>query len=334
VGLLVCDASAVEKSVVSTDALSMDFKGHLALDSLDVNIGSGVTGLVGSNGAGKTTLFNILLGLITPTSGTALVAGLDPIKRGAAVRARIGFSPERNILPEDMQAYEFVRHLSQVRGLPAAEARSRSSDALWLVGLGEERLRPLGTMSTGQRQRVKLAQALASDPTLIFLDEPTDGLDPVQRDEMLELIGTIHADFGIDIIVSSHVLEEVERVCDSVVVLDAGRCVITGSVSELIGVIDTAIEIELVEIQDDGSIAAVVAWLRDAGHEATLNGHVIRLTGESDEMFDVARDAIATIGARVRRFGRHRTSLEEVFLSASTKTGRPAPYAMSNRDEQ
>jgi len=312
----------------------MDFKGHLALDSLDVSIGSGVTGLVGANGAGKTTLFNILLGLITPTSGTAMVAGLDPIKDGASVRARIGFSPERNILPDDMQAYEFVRHLSQVRGLPKSEARSRSSDALWLVGLGEERLRPLGTMSTGQRQRVKLAQALASDPTLIFLDEPTDGLDPVQRDEMLELIGSIHGDFGIDVVVSSHVLEEVERVCDSVVVLDAGRCVVAGSVTDLVHSSETSVDIELVELASDNSPAAVAEWLQAAGHTVTQDGVHLTIAGDSDAVFDAARDAVAATGARIRRFGKRRISLEEVFITAGENADGPAPYASSTRTDR
>ena len=311
----------------------MDFKGHLALDSLEVSIGTGVTGLVGANGAGKTTLFNILLGLITPTSGTARVAGLDPIKDGAAVRARIGFSPERNVLPEEMQAYEFVRHLAQVRGLPKSEARSRSSDALWLVGLGEERFRALGTMSTGQRQRVKLAQALASDPTLIFLDEPTDGLDPVQRDEMLELIGNIHADFGIDVIVSSHVLEEVERVCDNVVVLDEGRCVVAGSVTDLIETTDASVEIELVEVLGDGTPDAVTAWLEEAGHAVTRNGTTLVVSGDDDAVFDAARDAVAATGARVRRFGKRRISLEEVFITAGEGADGPAPYASSTRTD-
>jgi ABC-2 type transport system ATP-binding protein len=326
-------AEPARGNVVSTDALTMEFGKHRALDSLTLEIGGGVTGLVGANGAGKTTLFNILLGLMSPSSGHAKVAGLDPISDGAAVRARIGFSPERNVLPDEMQAYEFVRHLAEVRGLPKSEARSRASDALWLVGLGEERFRALGTMSTGQRQRVKLAQALASDPKLIFLDEPTDGLDPVQRDEMLELIGSIHDEFAIDVIVSSHVLEEVERVCDSVVVLDQGRCVLAGSVAELLAITDNSVEVELVEVHDDGSVAAVERWITNAGHSVTRDGTTLTINGDSDDVFDVARDAVAATGARVRRFGTRRTSLEEVFITAGTNAEGPAPYASSTRTD-
>ncbi len=301
---------------MTTKALTMDFGAHRALDALDVTIGRGVTGLVGANGAGKTTLFNILLGLLAPTSGTVAVAGLDPIRDGATVRARIGFSPERNVLPDEMQAYEFVRHLAQVRGLPRSEARSRASDALWLVGLGEERFRALGTMSTGQRQRVKLAQALASDPTLIFLDEPTDGLDPVQREEMLGLISTVHGEFGIDVIVSSHVLEEVERVCDQVVVLDHGRCVVSGKVSDLIETSDVGVDLELVEAVGADTIGAVEVWLRDAGYQVARQGSALRIEGDGDDVFDAARDAVAASGARIRTLGPRRTTLEEVFIAA------------------
>jgi len=315
--------------VVETAGLTMSFGPFRALDSLNLTIGHGVTGLVGANGAGKTTLFNILLGLMSPTSGQATVNGLDPINNGAAVRARIGFSPERNILPEEIQAYEFVRHLAQVRGLPRGEARSRASDAMWLVGLGEERFRPLGTMSTGQRQRVKLAQALASAPQLIFLDEPTDGLDPVQRDEMLSLIGTIHADFGIDVIVSSHVLEEVERVCDHVVVLDQGRCVVSGSVEELLESTDVGVDLQIVEVGEHGSAEAVAARLTAAGYDVRRNGTSLRIEGDTDDVFDAARDAVADCGARLGRLGPRTTSLEEVFIAAGKQSSGPAPYASS-----
>ena len=213
----------------------MQFGSHRALDALDVTVERGVTGLVGANGAGKNTLMSILLRLRAPTSGTATVLGLDPTTDGAHLRAVVGYGPERNQFPEDMPASDFVKHLAEVRGMPKQEARSRASDALWLVGLGEERFRALGTMSTGQRQRVKLAQALAADPSLVFLDEPTDGLDPVQRDEMLLLIRQINDDYGIDVVLSSHLLEEVERICDHVVALDAGRLVAQGSLADLVG---------------------------------------------------------------------------------------------------
>jgi ABC-2 type transport system ATP-binding protein len=138
-------------TVIRTRGLSMRFGAQLALDDLDLDIPAGVTGLVGANGAGKTTLMSIVLGLRPPTSGTVEALGLDPIRHGSELRAHVGYAPERNVLPDDTRAVDFVRHLAEVRGLPRNEARNRASDALWLVGLGEERFRALGTMSTGQR---------------------------------------------------------------------------------------------------------------------------------------------------------------------------------------
>ena len=226
---------AAAVSMVETQGLTQRFGSTVALDSLDLQMQPGVTGLVGANGAGKTTLLNAMLGLRIPTSGSLTVLGIDPQRAGHRLRAMVGFAPERNVLPDEMRAVDFVRHLAEVQGLPSSEARNRASDTLWLVGLGEERLRTLGTMSTGQRQRVKLAQAIASDPKLVLLDEPTDGLDPVQRSEMLTLIGQISRDFSINVVLSSHQLEEVERVCDNVVALDAGRLVACGPIGDLVG---------------------------------------------------------------------------------------------------
>src|SRR4029077_2968202 len=179
-----------------------------ALDGATFTIGRGITGLLGANGAGKTTLLGMMLGLHRPSEGQLSVLGLDPVKAGVRVRERVGYSPEHHTLPPDTTAQDLVRHIAEVHGLPTREATGRASDALWQVGLGEERFRPVGTMSTGQRQRVKLAQAIAHDPHLVLLDEPTDGLDPVQRDDMLALIRRVGTEFGMDIVISSHHLEE------------------------------------------------------------------------------------------------------------------------------
>ena len=159
--------------------------------------------------------------------------GQDPWVAGAEVRARLGYAPEHDALPPDVAAHDVVRHLAELHGLPRREATSRASDALWEVGLGEERFRPVGTMSTGQRQRVKLAQAIVHDPELLLLDEPTNGLDPSQREDMLALIEHVGADLGMHVILSSHLLEEVERVSSSVVILDGGRVVADGAMAEL-----------------------------------------------------------------------------------------------------
>ncbi len=290
----------------------------MALDALDIRMRPGVTGLVGANGAGKTTLLSALLGLRPPTSGSATVLGLDPRSQGAALRAKVGFAPERDVLPDEMRAVDFVRHLAQVRGLPRSDARTRASDSLWLVGLGEERTRTLGTMSTGQRQRVKLAQAVASDPQLVLLDEPTSGLDPTQRSEMLTLIGEISSEHSVSVVLSSHLLEEVERVCDHIVALDAGRLVADGPIDELVGDGD-GITLELVDIAEPaGSVDEVVRLLTQAGVEVERTGTTLRLGSQDrDELSDRARDAVAQAGARIRRLEARQRTLADLFEASA-----------------
>lgn len=297
----------------------MQFGSHRALDALDVSVESGVTGLVGANGAGKTTFMSIVLGLRSATSGSVQVLGLDPSKSGAELRALVGYGPERNLFPDEMPASDFVKHLAEVRGMPRQEARGRASDALWLVGLGEERFRPLGTMSSGQRQRVKLAQAIAADPSLVLLDEPTDGLDPVQRDEMLALIRQISREYRIDVLLSSHLLEEVERICDHVVALDAGRLVAHGRLDALVGT-DEGVVVELVEVGDrPDAVASVVSQLESVGLEVRRDAGSTRfevLGSDADLIADSVRDAVAEAGARVGRITRRRRRLEDLFEGA------------------
>ena len=287
-----------------------------ALSGATFTIHRGVTGLLGTNGAGKTTLLGMMLGLHRPTEGSLEVLGLDPVRAGAAVRERVGCSPEHHTLPADTTAQDLVRHIAEVHGLPHREATGRASDALWQVGLGEERFRPIGTMSTGQRQRVKLAQAIAHDPQLVLLDEPTDGLDPVQRDDMLALIKRVGTEFGIDIILSSHLLEEVERVCDNAVIIAGGEVVASGPISELTGA-DRGLLVEV----DDRAPALIVA-LRAGGAEVSIDGSrlVVTRSGGSadDELYDIVRDALVESGAGLRRLTNRTVSLEDVFLEVGT----------------
>jgi ABC-2 type transport system ATP-binding protein len=258
----------------------------------------------------------MMLGLHRPTEGTLAVLGLDPVHAGAAVRERVGYSPEHHTLPADTTAQDLVRHIAEVHGLPHREATGRASDALWQVGLGEERFRPIGTMSTGQRQRVKLAQAIAHDPQLVLLDEPTDGLDPVQRDDMLALIKRIGTEFGIDIILSSHLLEEVERVCDNAVIIAGGEVVASGPIAELTGA-DRGL---LVEVDDQAP--ALILALRAGGVDVTVDGPRLVVTSPGgsadDQLYDVVRDALAESGAGLRRLTNRTVSLEDVFLEVGT----------------
>jgi ABC-2 type transport system ATP-binding protein len=287
-----------------------------ALDGATFTIGRGVTGLLGPNGAGKTTLLGMMLGLHRPTEGRLAVFGLDPATAGADIRERVGYSPEHHTLPPDTSAQDLVRHIAEIHGLPFREATGRASDALWQVGLGEERFRPVGTMSTGQRQRVKLAQAIAHDPHLVLLDEPTDGLDPVQRDDMLALIRRVGTEFGIDIVMSSHLLEEVERVCDDAVILAAGKVVTAGAISELTGS-DRGL---LVEVEDRPDELAEV--LRGRGLTVVVDGDRLVVSGRdggaADAVHDEVRDALATTGCGVRRLSNRTLSLEDVYLEVGT----------------
>lgn len=307
--------------ILTTNDLTMSFGPTVALSSIDIDVEPGVTGLVGANGAGKSTLFKLALGLLTPTDGSITTLGLDPIAEGSALRTQVAYGPERNVLPDTMAADEFVRHLAQVRGLPRSEARSRASDMLWLVGLGEERGRTLGTMSTGQRQRVKLAQALAADPSLVLLDEPTDGLDPVQREEMLRLIRDVRDDFGIDVVVSSHVLAEVEQICDHVVAIDAGRLRVAGRLED-IATSTSGYVVDVVETPDHPRAAWTLATaLLDLGFDAAVDGRQVQLTGDDHGVLaDAVRDALTSTGVRLRRSGPRRVTLEDALAEPEVTT--------------
>ncbi|MHB8468025.1 MAG: ABC transporter ATP-binding protein [Acidimicrobiales bacterium] len=302
--------------VVAADGVVKSYGATAVLRGATFTIGEGVTGLLGANGAGKTTLLGLVLGLHRPDAGSLRVLGGDPWTNGPEVRIRLGYAPEFDALPPDAAANDVVRHIAELHGLPHREATGRASDALWEVGLGEERFRPVGTMSTGQRQRVKLAQAIVHDPRLVLLDEPTNGLDPAQREDMLDLIRHVGHDLGMNVILSSHLLEEVERVSDSVVILDGGVVVAGGSLDDL-----QAVGEELLLEIDGGTTAgdALVATLLDAGVAAqTTGGGRIVVALERPVVYDIVRDIIAGSGVGLRRLEARRASLEDVFLAAST----------------
>jgi ABC-2 type transport system ATP-binding protein len=281
--------------------------GVVALDGLSLELEPGIIGLVGANGAGKSTLIKILLGLLPPTSGRAAVMDLDVRTQGTTIRQFVGYMPEYDCLPPDSSATDFVSHMARMSGLPSTAARERTAEVLRHVGLYEERYRAMGGYSTGMKQRVKLAQALVHDPRLLLLDEPTNGLDPAGRDEMLALVRRTGTEFGIAVVVASHLLGEIERVCDYLVAIDAGKLLRAGplgSFTERTGTL--AIEV------DEGE-ERLAAALAGHGIQAVTDGRTMLVAVADDRPYDIVRDAIAELGLPLVRLQQRRGSVEDLF---------------------
>jgi ABC-2 type transport system ATP-binding protein len=287
----------------------------LALDALSVEIGEGVTGLVGANGAGKSTLIKILLGLLAPSSGGANLLGFDVATQGPQLRQFVGYMPEHDCLPPDVSATDFVIHMARINGLPSAAARERTAETLRHVGLFEERYRAIGTYSTGMKQRVKLAQALVHDPRLLMLDEPTNGLDPAGRDEMLDLIRRIGRDFGISMLMSSHLLGEIERVCDSLVVIDAGRLMRSDTIASF-----TASK-QVLTVEVDERQEELKQRLEAKGLEVRQDGQMLLISLNGNEPYDLVRDAVVDLGVGLLRMEQGRHRLEDLFRPDGEETG-------------
>jgi ABC-2 type transport system ATP-binding protein len=292
-------------AVIQTRALTKVYPGGVtALDGLTVDFAPGVTGLVGANGAGKSTLIKILLGLIRPTQGQAKVLGLQT---GEKVRSLLGYMPEHDCLPADVTATEFVTHLGRISGLPPTVAKERAAESLRHVGLHEERYRLIGTYSTGMKQRVKLAQALVGAPRLLLLDEPTNGLDPAGRTAMLELIARIGAEFGISIVVASHLLGEIERICDHLVAIDGGRLLRADTITSFTQV-SQVLAVEVEEGLDRLQVA-----LAARGLTATTQARTLLVPLGGDDTYDVVRDCVAALSLPLCRLEQRRHQVEELF---------------------
>jgi ABC-2 type transport system ATP-binding protein len=283
------------------------YRSVTALDHLTFEIEPGIVGLVGANGAGKSTLIKILLGLLPATSGSADVLGLDVATKGAQIRQRVGYMPEHDCLPADVSATEFVLHMARMSGLPMSAARERTADTLRHVGLYEERYRSIGGYSTGMKQRVKLAQSLVHDPGLLLLDEPTNGLDPAGRDQMLALLRRIGTDFGIPMLVTSHLLGELEQICDHVVVVDGGRLLRSSATAD----VTSASRIIAVEVDDRVDELAIA--LRQAGLTVHPAGRQLEVELVDDGTYDLVRDGVVKLGLGLLRMERRRHRMAEIF---------------------
>ena len=298
--------------MIVTRGLTKRYGPVTALAELTVDIPAGVVGLVGANGAGKSTLIKILLGLLPATGGSATVQGLDSATDGPAIREQVGYMPEHDCLPADMSATELVVHMARMSGLPQTAARERTADTLRHVGLYEERYRSIGGYSTGMKQRVKLAQALVHDPAVVLLDEPTNGLDPAGRDEMLALIRRIGTEFGISILVTSHLLGELERICDHVVVIDGGRLLRSSATAEVIA------SSSILSVEVDERAGDLAAALGAAGLTVYPAGRAIEIEAADEAVYDLIRDHVAALGLGLVRLERRRHRMSELFTEDPT----------------
>jgi ABC-2 type transport system ATP-binding protein len=295
--------------MLTIDELTTDYGPVRAVDHVSFEVPEGsVTAVLGANGAGKTTLISLLLGVLRPDAGKLEVLGMDPLKAGYRLRQRIGYAPEDDRFPPDVKASELVRHFAEMRGIPHRAAVVRASEVLFEVGLGEERFRPIGTMSTGQRQRVKLAQALVHDPELVLLDEPTNGLDPIQRDDMLALVRRIGTDLGFTVLISSHLLGEVEQVSDNILMLEGGKVARSGSVASLLGG-ETPLAVEVV-----AGAKRLAELLSSKGFSATAKDDLLLTVPASAEgVQDAVVAGVVELDLELRRMERGAATLGELF---------------------
>lgn len=280
-----------------------------ALDDISLEVERGSIGLLGPNGAGKSTLLKICLGLLDADRGAVSVLGYDLPNEAFQLRRHIGYMPETDCYIPRMTAIDYVGLMGQLTGMPRAESLSRAHDVLHYTGLGEARYRQLQDFSTGMKQRVKLAQALVHGPDFVFMDEPTDGLDPEGRDDILELIDDLRArDVGV--LVSSHLLRDIEQVCDRVVMLDAGQLLYSGSIDVILG--DTR---EIIALKTHNQNDAFAELLDEAGYQVRTEGQIIEIptpgSSQKREIFELALEN----DIQIRHFAPATRSLEQAFLN-------------------
>ncbi len=305
-------ARADGASVVELRGVSVVYGRQLALQQVSAAFPSGAVGLLGPNGAGKSTMLKALLGFVVPSEGQLQVLGLDVATSAIDIRARLGYMPESDAHIPGMSAVAFVAYCGQLAGLPPADAMQRAHEVLYYVGLGEARYRNVETYSTGMKQRIKLAQALVHDPDLLFLDEPTNGMDPKGRDEMLELIRDLARNKGVNLIVSSHLLPDIEFTCDHVVVMDKGTVVTQGALDTVRGPQGRVFELRVKE-----GAERMVALLAAAGYEChDTDDDVMRVFVPGDAGAAPIFRLAAANGLQVRHLKQSVPTLEDAFARA------------------
>src|SRR5437773_1016678 len=299
--------------VVTLDHVTVAYGRSRALQDVTTTFASGAVGLLGPNGAGKSTMIKALLGFIVPEQGRMGILGLDVAVSSLEIRARVGYMPESDAHIPGMNAVSFVAYCGELAGLPRVDAMQRAHEVLFYVGLGEARYRNVETYSTGMKQRIKLAQALVHDPDLLFLDEPTNGMDPKGRDEMLELVRDLGHNKGVSLILSSHLLPDVEYTCDHVVVMDKGTVPAAGPIAALRGPRGRVFELRVKT--PEGGADRFVHTLRAAGLEChATDEDIMRVFvpegGGAREVFALA----ASEGVQVRHLRPSVPTLEDIFV--------------------
>ena len=299
--------------LVEASELSKDYGRVHALGPLTLKLPKGSIGLVGPNGAGKTTFIRLLLGLLQPTGGSARVLGLDVGSQGLAMREQVGYMPEHECLIPDLTGVGLVSFMGRLSGLPPAVALGRAHDVLQFVGLREERYRKISEYSLGMRQRVKLAQAIVHDPPLCLFDEPTAGLDPMGRTEMLDLLRILARKTGKSLILSTHLLEDVEGICDNLLVLDGGRAVVSGPLKELLSLGESTVAIRV-----KGNPDPFVAALASRGIRVERVGEELRVERPPDGERVFFQAAVES-RTQIRHMGRSVQSVEDLFLNTVSR---------------
>ena len=311
--------------VIDLDRLEVRLGNRTVLNGLTGTLQGRAIGLLGPNGAGKSTLINTLLGFHRPSRGTARVFGLDVHRDRAQIRGGIGYMPENDSFIGNMSGVRFVRYMAELAGLPAEEALERAHEALFYVGLGEVRYRKINSYSLGMKQLIKLAQALAHGPKLLILDEPTNGLDPMARQRMIQLIGEIRKEGSVRLLISSHLLRDIDETCDEVLILKNGRIAALCNIEEKRRSNRSFMELETVGATEQFSVS-----IRGLGCEcACFSGGRIKLVIpdhiEARDLYLIASEQ----GVQIRRMNQRRDSLEDIFLRAmDNEAGRPANVSL------
>ena len=302
--------------VITAKGLRKMYGPHLALDDVNLEIQRGAVGILGPNGAGKSTLFKCLLGLITTTSGEGSVLGLDIRTQGEQIRSKTGYLPEYFALDPNLFAVDQVRYAGELLGMNSKNATQRAHEVLEYVGLKDQRYRKIETFSTGMLQATKLACALVHDPDILICDEPTNGLDQRARSFMLQTLNRTVKEGNRSVLMSSHVMDDVEDLCDSIVMIHKGKIVVQSNIDDLVEQVDKEVEMVIW-----GGASKMESELSSMGLENRRLGRVIRIKVKDDSTVDKALQAAVSTGVQVRQMKEYEPDLEDVFLLVMDKLG-------------